>query len=293
MNTIRKLVLFSPIVRDAAIKGDLQLDGAVYDIFTGEVEWLGEHPDLPALVETPLPYFGFKNTPYVREVGKTVTGKSAAAEKALQKLARGNQRFVEGVYTPSMVTPENPDPYAIVVGGGEVRVPIEKIFDVQPGDLIVQRVMGNIAGRAGGTLFSSLEFAVSRYQPKVLVVLADSSSRILKTALDQVRGADVPSASMQYVIDRVMVSAYRAAKQVDADSTLTAAGRDLQVEKLTTELNAYYTIEHLMRSKIIREAVKSHGLELHAAILQADTGKVDILGEHPAIEAFIDESRYA
>ena len=32
-----------------------QVHGAVYDIFTGEVEWLGEHPELPDICGAPLP----------------------------------------------------------------------------------------------------------------------------------------------------------------------------------------------------------------------------------------------
>jgi len=289
---MKKLLTFSDIVRDAATSGDLQLDGGVYDIFNGEMEWLGEHPDLPEIIGAELPVFQFKNAPYETSTADVV-GKTAGAESALQRLRRGNQRFMDGTYTPPSSSAEISEPFAIVVGGGEVRVPIEKIFDVNSGDLVVQRVMGNIAGRTGGTLFASLEFAVSRYQPKVLVVLADSSSRIVQTALDQVRGSGVPSAPMQYVLDRVMVSAMRAIKQVDADEALTAAGRDLKIQQLTVELNALYTIEQLLKSNIIRTAVKQDGLELHAAVLNARTGKVDFLGEHPALSAFMDDARFA
>jgi hypothetical protein len=169
-----------------------------------------------------------------------------------------------------------PDPFAIIIGGGEVRVPIEQMFDVQPGELIVQRVMGNIAGRFGGTLVNSIEFGIARYDPKLLIVLGDSQvtphphphpnpklvspatrryahgpywtahsphtgrtrpspdrdldhnltccsssatlgdsqSRIVKTALEQASGATVPSPALQYVVDRVMVSAIRAKEQV-------------------------------------------------------------------------------
>jgi len=154
--TMKKLLTFSDIVRDAATSGDLQLDGGVYDIFNGEMEWLGEHPDLPEIIGAELPVFQFKNAPYETSTADVV-GKTAGAESALQRLRRGNQRFMDGTYTPPSSSAEISEPFAIVVGGGEVRVPIEKIFDVNSGDLVVQRVMGNIAGRTGGTLFASLE----------------------------------------------------------------------------------------------------------------------------------------
>jgi hypothetical protein len=56
-------------------------------------------------------------------------------------------------------------------------------------------------------------------------------------------------------------------------------------------LQVFYTIEQMMRSKILRDAVND-GLELHGAILNSQTGMVDFLGEHPALSAFTDESRY-
>ena len=74
-----------------------------------------------------------------------------------------------------MMTWQVPDPFAIVIGGAEVRVPLEKIFDASPGDLVVQRCMGSIAGRRGATLFDSVEYAVVRFAPKLLLVLGESN----------------------------------------------------------------------------------------------------------------------
>jgi len=90
------------------------------------------------------------------------------------------------------------------VGGAEVRVPIEKIFDVSSGELVVQRCMGSIAGRRGASLFDSLEYSVLRFSPKLLLVMGESESRVMRTALDQMNGAKVPSVPMRKVLDRVM-----------------------------------------------------------------------------------------
>jgi carbonic anhydrase len=226
--TMRKLIDYSPIVKEKVVTGDLQLIGCVYDIFTGEVEWLGEHPELEAIVGHELPYHKFKNTKYYSQVDKPASSDSPKVEAVMQRLQRGNQRFMDGACTAAMgsykasdpVAPEDgtlspivgggevrvqggkskkrnlgrsrdqattprtrsyevPDPFALIIGGGEVRVPIETIFDVKPGDLVVQRVMGNIAGRTGGTLMNSVEFAVTRYDLKLLVVMGDGSSRIV------------------------------------------------------------------------------------------------------------------
>jgi len=174
-----------------------------------------------------------------------------------------------------------------------VRVPIEKIFDVGPGDLIVQRCMGSIAGRRGGTLFNSIEYAVVRFAPKLLLVMGESDSAVISSALSQVAGSDVPSVAMRGVLDRVMVSAMRAKQQVDKDPALTAAGRLMKIHHLSVELNALYTIEQLMTSPVIRRAVGHFGLEVHAAVLNEKSGEVEMVGKHPQQDELLNEERYA
>jgi len=281
----------SEMTKAGVEKGDLRLIGAMYDIYTGDIDWMGDHPDLEKIVGKELPYWQWKMADYSPNKGGS-SSSNPKVEESLQKLKRGNERFKKGAGQLVAGSPEVPDPFAIVIGGGEVRVPIEKMFDVKPGELIVQRVMGNIAGRPGASLVNSVDFAVARYDPKLLVVLGDSSSRIIKTALDQTTGAEVPSPALQYVIDRVMVSAIRAKEQVAKGAVASAASRDLLTQRLTVELNVLYTIEQLCRSAIVRAAVKD-GLEMHGAILNAQSGAVDFIGQHPALEAYVDEDMYA
>jgi len=280
----------SEMTKAGVEKGDLRLIGAMYDIYTGDIDWMGDHPDLEQIVGKKLPYWQWKMADYSPNKDGS-SSSNPKVEEALQRLKRGNERFKKGTGQLVAGSPEVPDPFAIVIGGGEVRVPIEKMFDVKPGELIVQRVMGNIAGRPGASLVNSIDFAVARYDPKLLVVLGDSSSRIIKTALDQTTGAEVPSPALQYVIDRVMVSAIRAKEQVAKGAVASAASRDLLTQRLTVELNVLYTIEQLCRSAIVRAACKD-GLEMHGAILNAQTGNVDFIGEHPALAAYVDDSMY-
>ncbi len=39
----------------------------------------------------------------------------------------------------------------------EFRVPIENLFDVEPGRLVVQRILGSFAGNQCKTAFASIE----------------------------------------------------------------------------------------------------------------------------------------
>ena len=53
------------------------------------------------------------------------------------------------------------------------------------------------------------------------------------------------------------------------------------MKQLATELNCFYSMELLLKSKVVRERVLSGELELHAAIMDSGTGKVRFFGEHP------------
>ena len=282
--SMKQLLTMSDSIRAAAVRGDVRIDGAVFDIRTGKAEWLGEHPELPRILGAELPFWVWKNAPHAR-VTRPVVGRSGSAEQALQRLQRGNRRFVDGEYTlPPAGNPTSSgegadgaggaptNPFAIVLGGGEVSVPIESVFDVPTSDVIIQRDVGHLSGRDAWTPLASLEFCVAQYQPKVLLVLADASSRSVGKALDQIRGGkQPPNDPMQYAVDRTMVSALRAVRQVESTGEPSRAGTltggEMQISELTVELDAFYTIEQLLRSKIIRRAVRDSELELHAGIL--------------------------
>merc|ERR1712100_498365 len=42
-NTMEKLITSSPTVKKGILAGQLQVHGAIYDLFTGEVNWLDQH----------------------------------------------------------------------------------------------------------------------------------------------------------------------------------------------------------------------------------------------------------
>lgn len=287
--TIEKVIQFSPIIRDGILKGEINIYGGVYDIISGKVEWTGQHAELERILGKPMPFWKWKNTPYFSPPVAPAP-KSAAATEAMAQLTEGNTRFINN--TPAKVSTSfmssstandisDTAPSAIVVGGAEISIPIEKIFDTTPGSLIVQRSMSNIAGRPGGTLFNSLEYAVQKWSPKLLVVMGESHSTVMADAFAQIAGDEPPSQAKSAILARVLVSALRAEQQVSKMDSLSSAARDDLTRKLSVELNALYTIEQLLLSPIIKKAVEQDGLELHAAVLDATSGKVNFVGEHP------------
>ena len=148
------------------------------------------------------------------------------------------------------------------------------------GELVVQRSMGFVAGRRNGPLQHSLEYAITRFAPKLLLVLGEADSQVVMKAIAKARGAP-PTSHGESILDRVVVSATRAIQQVELDAATSAAGRELKIRHLTTELNVLYTIERILKnSAIVRNAVREHGLELQGAILDS-SGEVEFIGSHP------------
>jgi carbonic anhydrase len=119
--------------------------------------------------------------------------KELSPDAALDLLAKGNQRFVEGkTLAPNRnmarlkeVAPKQA-PFAAFLGCADSRVPIEIVFDQGFGDVFVTRIAGNVADPA---IIGSLEFGCLVLGAKVLYVLGHSSCGAVAATL---KGDAVP-----------------------------------------------------------------------------------------------------
>src|SRR5579863_23728 len=97
---------------------------------------------------------------------------------ALERLKAGNARFVAGTPRPKPFGPriaalaKGQAPFGVILACSDSRVPVETIFDQQPGDLFVVRVAGNFLNTDG---LGSIEFAVALLKSKLVVVLGHES----------------------------------------------------------------------------------------------------------------------
>jgi len=278
LNGMKRLIEHSDIVKSGVQNMEVALHGAIYDIVTGKVEFLGQHPQLEELIGTPMPFHKWKVSAY----RSTLSPMGSTASKSIEKLRAGNFRFVGGNGGGRFQgMSKGTEPLAIIVSGTEGKVPAQVLFDTMPGELVVQRCLGNIVGMQGGSLFNSLEYAVVRFNPPVLVVLGESDDEVVKEAVEQVQGSKVPPLAMRAVLDQVSVSAVRALEQVGGLGAVTTAGADMKVKTLSVEFNVLYAVEQLMmNSAIIREAMRG-GMEVHGAILDRMSGEVKFMGPHP------------
>lgn len=134
------------------------------------------------------------------------------AEQALQRLKEGNKRFVEGNMLEQRAfshlqrdeIAEDQNPFAIILGCSDSRVPAELVFDQGLGDLFVIRVAGNIVAPSQ---VGSVEFAAERYDCSVVVVLGHSHCGAIKATIDALTNPDQQSSSnLLSIVNRVRPS---------------------------------------------------------------------------------------
>jgi carbonic anhydrase len=133
------------------------------------------------------------------------------ARKALELLREGNRRFVAerqrdgrtGATRREEVT-ERQEPFAIILGCSDSRVPAEIVFDQGLGDLFVIRVAGNIVAPSQ---IGSVEFAAEQFGTRLVVVLGHSGCGAILATIDQLkRPVEMQSRNLRAIVDRVRPS---------------------------------------------------------------------------------------
>src|SRR6202011_6037963 len=121
-----------------------------------------------------------------------VTPAMISASEALERLREGNRRFVSDVRGRAAVVTqarrtelaEGQEPFAIILGCSDSRVPAEIVFDQGLGDLFVIRVAGNIVAPSQ---VGSVEFAAARYGTRLVVVLGHSNCGAILATLEELQ----------------------------------------------------------------------------------------------------------
>ncbi|GAB0147692.1 MULTISPECIES: carbonic anhydrase [Marichromatium] len=209
-----------------------------------------------------------------------MTNKISAVD-ALRRLRDGNRRFAAELRASNNAITHadfagllsGQSPFAIVLGCSDSRVPAELVFDQGFGDLFVIRVAGNIVAPSQ---VGSVEFAASRYDTKLVVVLGHSCcgaiSATLETMLD---GADSESRNVAAIVDRVKPSIeglLETELREDREALRHAAVR----------ANVRASVDHLRHgSAILESLIEREGLMVVGAEYSLETGLVDFFDGVP------------
>lgn len=198
-----------------------------------------------------------------------------SAEEALDRLRQGNERFasdtrsseavVNGMRRAGLVAGQ--EPFAIILGCSDSRVPAEIIFDQGLGDLFVIRVAGNVVAPSQ---VGSVEFAAERFGTRLVVVLGHSTCGAIRATLEELgRPSEAQSRNLRSIVDRIR----------PAVEPLYAAGRHLPEADLMRQAvraNIRASVNQLRHgSQILEQLGQQDGLRVVGAEYSLETGRVD------------------
>ena len=204
----------------------------------------------------------------------------ARALEALQRLREGNERFVSNLRSLDSLLSHTrrgelafagQQPFAIILGCSDSRVPAETIFDQGIGDLFVIRVAGNVVAPSQ---IGSVEFAADRYDVRLVVVLGHSScGAVLATIEDLEQKLTSSSRGLRSIVDRVRPSV----------APLMEAGVD--GDKLVHEAvraNVRTSADQLRHgSALLEELILTDGMLVVGAEYDLESGRVEFFDGMP------------
>ncbi len=196
------------------------------------------------------------------------------ATEALARLREGNRRFIANQSASSPLSNharraalvDGQEPFAIILGCSDSRVPAELVFDQGFGDLFVIRVAGNIVAPSQ---VGSVEFAAARFGTRLVVVLGHSQCGAITATLEELLGkAANHSKNLQSIVNRVRPSV----------ETLLAGHTDVSLTTLTAEAvraNVRASANHLRHgSELLERLIREDGLLVVGADYSLESGVV-------------------
>ncbi len=198
-----------------------------------------------------------------------------SVREALERLREGNGRFASGARSSDILTSQarrnelaaGQEPFAIILGCSDSRVPAEIVFDQGLGDLFVIRVAGNIVA---SSQVGSVEFAAARFGTRLVVVLGHSQCGAILATLEELQQpTDCQSRNLRSIVDRIRPSV----------ETLLATELRHDQDALVREsvrANIRASANHLRHgSEVLEQLVQNNGLLVVGAEYSLETGAVD------------------
>jgi len=197
------------------------------------------------------------------------------AGEAIERLREGNRRFVSDTRRRDTFASQarrdeltaGQEPFAIILGCSDSRVPAELVFDQGLGDLFVIRVAGNIVA---ASQVGSVEFAAARFSTRLVVVLGHSQCGAILATLEELQQpTGKHSRNLRSIVDRVRpsVEALLATElRHDHDALVHQAVR----------ANVRASADHLRHgSPVLEQLIQNEGLVVVGAEYSLETGFVD------------------
>lgn len=192
-----------------------------------------------------------------------------SGDAALKKLLEGNSRHVSGIISHNeqniterrieLVAGQNP--FAVVLGCSDSRIPPEIVFDQGLGDIFAVRTAGQVLDNAS---IGSIEYAVEHLKVPLLVVLGHDSCGAVTAAVE---GGEAPG-HMNCLVESIQPAVDEAIKMGN-EKELLDNSIDNNIKKIKEELEN--------TESILSERVQNGELMIVAARYHLDTGIVTII----------------
>ncbi len=200
-----------------------------------------------------------------------------SGNEALERLRSGNARYVDGD-VDSLVTDvasrrealvAGQNPFAIILGCSDSRVPAEIVFHQSLGDLFVIRVAGNVVAPSQ---IGSVEFAAAQFGTPLVVVLGHSHCGAIAATVDELeRPVENRSPNLRSIVSRILPAVK---PLVEADPE---ANRDRLIEQ-AVRANIRASVNQLQHgSELLESLVNAGTLTVVGAEYCLASGKVDFL----------------
>lgn len=204
-----------------------------------------------------------------------------SALEALDRLREGNRRFVSNDRDSGALTDEarrssllaGQEPFAIILGCSDSRVPAEIVFDQGLGDLFVIRVAGNIVAPS---LVGSVEFAADKFGTRLVVVLGHSSCGAVKSTIEVLkRSTEIRSPNLRAIVDRIRPS-------VEALMETEIRRNPDELVRRAVRANIRASVSQLRHgSQMLEKLIQDDGLLVVGAEYSLETGEVDFFDGLP------------
>lgn len=198
-----------------------------------------------------------------------------SAHEALERLQEGNRRYVaDRPEHQSLTTRERryalargQEPFAVILGCSDSRVPAEIVFDQGLGHLFVIRVAGNIVAPSQ---VGSVEFAAEVFGTRLIVVLGHSGcGAVLATLRELEHPEEARSRSLRSIVNRI-----RPAVEPLLQSELVHDHRKL--EQASVRANIHASVGRLRQgSSVLKQLEHEGGLLVVGAEYSLETGAVE------------------
>jgi carbonic anhydrase len=201
--------------------------------------------------------------------------------EALKNLREGNSRFASDVRGRSVLKGQTrrtelvdgQEPFAIILGCSDSRVPAELVFDQGLGDLFVIRVAGNIVAPSQ---VGSVEFAADKFGTRLVLVLGHSMCGAVEATLQELkRPKESRSPNLSSIVNRIRPS-------VESLMETDLRNDPELLMKRAVRANIRASADHLRHgSEILENLIQKDGLLVVGAEYSLETGVVDFFEDLP------------